>query len=223
VYAVILLAAARTLMPLGLLGGLILSLVAAACASGYLHLLSQAVSGSRLSFADFKRGFGALFWDVVSVMFALWVISLGVSVLAGGAGPNAPAVQAIVGLAMAFFLNPVPELLYLGRTRSFALLMQSGRFVMAHPLAWFAPNLVFALCALAPTGQLAFNHPGELLLLFSRIFSVAGLPMIFGRVPELAWPVLLLFVHYVMVFRGLLFQELGSSNPRLRAWREQLR
>ena len=65
-----------------------------------------------------------------------------------GAGDRGDAIAAIVGLAMAFFLNPVPELIYLGRSRSFDLLLESCRFVMANPVVWFLPNLIFAVLLL---------------------------------------------------------------------------
>jgi hypothetical protein len=222
-YAAILVAGGIVLMPLGIVGGILLSLLAAACLSSYLHLLSQAVSGSRVVWTDVKRGFAARFWDVVSVMFAFWILSFLTTFLIRGAGPNGPAVGAMVGLAMAFFFNPVPELLYLGHSRSFALLGDSARFVLANPVAWFVPNLVFAAILLAPTGELAVGHPGELLLLFERIFSRGGVIQAMTGAPLWAIPLLLLFLHYVMVFRGLLFGELSSGNPRLRAFRAQQR
>lgn len=222
IYAVVFLAAAILLRPLGIIGGLLLNLVGAACISGYLYLLSQAVQGSKLRFDDFKRGFGALFWDVVSVMFAIWIISFLVGLVTRGAGPNGPAIEAMVALAMAFFLNPVPEMIYLGRTRSFDLLLQSSRFVLANPVAWFLPNLLFAVLLLAPTGELAVKHPGELLILFSRVFSTQ-LPGLFVGLPLWALPLGLLLLHYVMVFRGLLFQGLSTGSARQREWQARTR
>ena len=62
------------------------------------------------------------------------------------------------------------------------------------------------------------GHPGELLLLFSAVFSPGGLRAIFGLVPIWMWPLLLLLVHYAMVFRGLLFEALTSGSARRRAW-----
>lgn len=222
-YALVFLLAAQLVSGLGMLGGFVLGLVGAACMSGYLYLLSQAVQGLKLHFNDFKRGFGALFWDVVSVMFALWIIGFLVSALVRGAGPNGPAIAAMVALAMAFFLNPAPEMIYLGASRSFDLLLQSARFVLANPVAWFLPNLIFALVLLAPTGALAVGHPGELLLLFSQVFSLGGLVGLFFRLPLWAMPLVLLFLHYVMVFRGLLFQGLTTGGSRRRQWESQLR
>jgi hypothetical protein len=219
VYAAILYGAGILLSPLGFLGGLLLYFVFAACLSSYLHLLSQAVSGSKVSFGDMKQGFQARLWDVVSVLFAFWILGFLVRFVVGAAGPNGDAVAAIIGLAMAFFFNPVPELLYLGHSRSFALLGDAARFVLANPVAWFLPNLVLAAILLAPTGMLAVSRPGELLLVFQLLFSQGGVLVLFGRTPTWALPALLLFLHFAMIFRGLLYQELSSGNPRMRAFR----
>lgn len=217
-YAAIYLAAARLLGGLGLIGGLLLGLVAAACASGYLYLLQQTVRGLPLRLDDLHRGFSALFWDVVSVAFALWIIGLVVGLLLRAASGNAEAIAAMVGLAMAFFLNPVPELIYLGRSRSFDLLLDSSRFVMANPVVWFLPNLLLAILFLAPTGALAVSHPGELLLVFSAVFSPGGVGGLLSSIPLWLLPLMLLLLHYAMVFRGLLFEGLSSGSSRQRAW-----
>jgi hypothetical protein len=219
VYAVAMLLAIMIATNLGPLGGFALGFAAAACASGYLHFLSQAVQGRKVSLADLPTGFKALFWDVISVMFALWIIGFVVQALVGGAGDNGPAIAAMVGLAMAFFLNPVPEMIYQGESRSFRLLLDSSNFVLAHPVAWFLPNLVFAVLVLAPAGLLSVGRPAELLLVFSSVFSASGLMSVFASVPYWALPLLLIFFHYVMVFRGLLFQGLAQgNNSRRREW-----
>jgi hypothetical protein len=226
IYAVILYAAWMLVAPMGFIGGLILSFVAAACWSSYLALISQAVMGSkiRIDWEDFKKTFGAHLWDVVSVMFAFWIIGMLTRPIL--AGPNGPALAAILAIATAFFFNVVPELLYQGRSRSFALLMDSARFMLAHPVVWMLPNLVFATVALGVTGQLDVGHPAELLLVFGSFFSSpmsAG--VLFMSLPNFTWPLVLAAIHYVMVFRGILFAELnaGVDNPRLRAFRAQMR
>jgi hypothetical protein len=219
-------ASAAVLSPLGIIGGLVLGLVVAACWSSYLELASQAVAGSkiRLSWAEFRRTLGARFWDVISVMFAFWIISL----LLGPAlrGPDGERVAAVFGLAVAFFFNAVPELLYQGQSRSFALLIASGRFVFAHPVVWMLPNLVFASLVLLPTGRLAVNHPIELVLVFGNTFSSPlGLANVVTAWPMWTWPLMLFGLHAVMVFRGLLFKSLSSgvANPRLRAFQAKMR
>jgi hypothetical protein len=225
VYAAILLAAGVVVSPLGMIGGLVLGLVVAACWSSYLELAAQAVAGSkiRLDWADFRRTFGARFWDVISVMFAFWIISL----LMGPAlnGPQGERVAAVFGIAVAFFFNAVPELLYQGHSRSFALLIASGRFMIANPVVWLLPNLLFATLLLLPTGRLAVNHPIELLLVFGNTFSSPlGLAQMVTAWPIWTWPLILFGLHYVMVFRGILFQNLssGAGNARLRAFRAKM-
>jgi hypothetical protein len=211
---------------MGLAGGLLVGLVAAACASGYLHLLSRAVENRPLTFDNLKEGFGALFWDVVSVSFALWIIGWVVTIIAAPARENAPALEAMAAVAMTFFLNPVPELIYQHHTRSFALLMTSARFMLAHPLVWFLPSVLFVLALLWPTGALQVEDARRLLPVVAGALSPLGLLKVVGSLISIAWwslPLVLLFVHFAMVFRGLLFQALETDNPRRRAWLAQNR
>jgi hypothetical protein len=221
VYAVAAAIAGILVMPLGMIGGIIMSFVIAACWSSYLELIAQAVAGNqiRIRWDDFKRTFGARLWDVVSVMFAFWIISFLTAPLA--AGDNGAAVSGVLAVAIAFFFNAVPELLYQGRSRSFALLLDSARFMLANPLIWLLPNLVFAAIALGAAGLLSVQHPGELLVVFGAFFSSPfGALMVFKGIPPWGWPLALAGVHFVMVFRGTLFAALvsGGGNARLRAF-----
>ena len=226
VYALILAVADRALAPFGLVGGFVLAFVAAACWSSYLDLIAHAVAGSKIRFKwdDFRRTFGTHLWNVVSVMFAFWIISFLTAPLERG--PSGPAVAAILGFAMAFFFNTVPEQLYQGRSRSFALLMDSGRFMVAHPVVWLLPNVLFAAIALAASGNLRVHNPAELLIVFGNTFSSpSGVLQIFAHFPLWSLPIVLFALHYVMVFRGILFKELssGGGNARLRAFQASLR
>ena len=226
VYALILYGAALVLLPLGIVGGFIMAFVAAACWSSYLELIAQAVAGSkiRLDWDELRRTFGARLWDVVSVMFAFWIIALLTEPLKSG--PNGEAIAAILGFAMAFFFNTVPEQLYQGRSRSFSLLLDSGRFMMANPVAWLLPNLLFAAVALAAGGGLRVHRAAELLILFATTFSSPlGAALILERLPLWSLPIALFGLHYVMVFRGILFKELssGGGNARLRKFQARLR
>ena len=147
----------------------------AACWSSYLELVSQAVAGSkiRIRWDDFKRTFLARFGAVISVMFAFWIISYVTTLL--DEGPNGPALAGVIGFAMAFFFNAVPELLYQGHSRSFALLMDSARFMFRFPVVWLLPNVLFAALALWAAGLLqGISHPAEALIVFGSIFSAGG-------------------------------------------------
>jgi hypothetical protein len=233
VYALILYPALLLTQPMGIVGGLLLALVAAACWSSYIELISQAVAGAaiRVRWDELKATFGARFWDVISVMFAFWILGYAIGAVLGAVGQGAPqvnpaAVSAIFGIAMAFFFNAVPELLYQGNTRSFSLLMSSARFMLANPVAWLLPNLVFAAAAMAAGGGLHFQRPAEVLLAFGNTFSSPlGVLGLFVGMPRWSLPLVLFAVHYVMIFRGVLFRELsgGGGNARLRAFQAHMR
>lgn len=222
VYAVILMVAGTLTSGLGIVGGFIMGFVLAACFSSYLHFLAQAVDGARirLSWDEFKASFIARFYDVISVMFVFWILAMVTAPLLQG--EHAAQLSAIMGFAIAFFFNAVPELLYQGRSRSLALLAESARFVTQNPVAWFAPNLLFALLALWAAGGLDLGHPVALLITLGQLFSSpTGVATIFLNLPLWYLPFELLALHFVMVFRGLLFDELsrGGGNARLRAFR----
>ncbi len=226
VYAVILVAAFIAFGSLGIVGGFLVGLVAAACWSSYIELISQAVAGSqiRIRWDDFKRTFLARLSDVISVMFAFWIISFVTAPLMRG--PSGAPAAGVIGFAMAFFFNAVPELLYQGHSRSFALLMDSGRFMFRFPVVWLLPNVLFAAVALWAAGLLQrISHPAEGLIVFGSIFSVTGLVQVFAGIPRWSLPIALAGVHYVMIFRGILFRELvsGGGNARLRAFQAKMR
>jgi hypothetical protein len=221
VYAFAVAGSAALAAPLGMIGGFIVGFVAAACFGAYLSLLASAIDGVPIRLADLKNGLRAI-WDVVSVFFALWIIGLGVGVLRNIAGPNGAAVGGVAALAIAIFFNVIPELIYQSRSRSFALLKESATFVTEHAFAWFPPNLVFAFVILWATGTLTFSSPGELLVRLSALGSAGGVLAFIGGAPLWMAPLLIVFVHYVMVFRGLLFRELGTGSTRMRAFRRRM-
>lgn len=227
-YAFIVGLAAMVASSLQIVGAILMGLVVAACWSSYLELISQVVAAGkiRLSWPQLKGTFAVRFWDVISVMFAFWILSFLTRPLTSG--PNGPALSAILGLAMAVFFNVVPELLYQGRSRSFSLLMDSARFVFGHPILWLLPNVVFAGIALYASGRLQAVHQlAELLIAFGNTFSSpAGVAQIFTGIPLWGLPIALFALHYVMVFRGILFHEVVSGtggNARLRAFQAAMR
>jgi hypothetical protein len=226
VYALILFPILMLSSQLGIVGGFLSGIAFAACFSSYLELISQAVAGTpfRLDWDEFKRSFGARFNDVISVMFVFWMVSLLTTPLMGGS--HGQALSAILGFAIAFFFNAVPELLYQGSSRSLALLIDSAKFVMDHPIIWMLPNVLFGALALWATGGLHVQHPVVHLIAFGAMFSSPfGLAGVFFGLPLWAMPLALFVVHFAMIFRGLLFREIttGSANPRLRAFQQRMR
>jgi hypothetical protein len=221
IYGVVFIALATPLTGLGMIGGFILGFVGAAFLAGYLFLLQAGVAGSKIRFSDLRTGLRGV-WNVVSVLFALMILGLGLQVITNAAGSRAPAVLAIAQLAGAFFFNVIPELLYNSSNRSFMLLKESVTFVMQHAFAWFPPNIIFALVLLKLTGSLAFWPPAQLLIDLSRLGTLAGALGLVTSSPLWLAPILIVLLHFMMVFRGLLYQELTTGNSRMREFRQRM-
>jgi hypothetical protein len=223
IYGFVFVLAARLLLPIPMLGSLLLGFVGAALCAGYLSLLASAVTGSAIRWSDLKNGLRAI-WDVVSVLFIIWIIGLVLRPIVTGAGSHGPAIAGIVQLAIAIFFNAVPETLYLGGERSIQAIKKSAAFVMENPVAWFGPNLVLAFVFFWATGNLDFSSFGDLVVRLSALASVQGvLLLILGAAGHL-WkiPLLIIFVHFAMVFRGLLYRELGTGSTRMRDFRRRM-
>jgi hypothetical protein len=94
---------------------------------------------------------------------------------------------------------------------------------MANAFAWFFPNILFALILLGAAGPLWVAHPAELLTKLAGLASPFAVAQAIKEAPLWAAPLLIMFIHFMMVFRGLLFQELASGNSRLRAFRQRMR
>jgi len=224
-YGVLLVVALRLFGGAGFVGGLVLSAVSVACWSSYLHLLSAVVSGRPLGPRDFVESFGARFWDVMSVFFAFWIIDFVLTRVAAGAGNRGDIIIALAHLAMAVFFNPTIELLYQSQARSFSLLAESARFISRYGLEWLIPNISLALAMLAGLGLVRGLPPGAVVLEVSTLlFPLVQGPStgaLFTRLfaeSWIVWLALLLLIHWIMVFRGLLFTSLNGRVPRGPGW-----
>lgn len=196
-YSFALAAAAVVGAGLGLVGGFLVSLVWAACVSSFLYLVEMILRTGVVSWADFRRSFGAYLWDVVGVTFILWVV-FAVATPALRTIPQGTGIILAMNLVIVVLFNAVPELIYLGHYSSLELLSESFRFVSDNWIEWFPATLALA----AP------------------LVVVAQLPLPDG----LGWArtaVLALLVYFTMVARGLLFLELHGSTRRARAFRHR--
>ena len=201
VYLAITLVAAWLVQPLGMIGGFVMAFVTGACLGSYLFLIENVVRTNRVTLADFKRSFGVYLWDVINVMFILWLINLAASIVARASGQPL-AVIAIVGVAVFVLFNAVPELIYQSRTGSVQLLAASVRFVQENWIEWFIPNILFGLIYYASYAFIPVSQT-----------SIVGIVLELGRT-------FLLF--YFMVFRGYLFEGLNSGSRRTRAYRTRM-
>jgi hypothetical protein len=184
---------------LGMVGGLLSSLITSACVASGLYLVEMIVRTNKVTWEDFTRSFGVYFWDVVGVTFALWVFWF----IAGpiiSQVPQGPVVVLAINLVLVVFFNAVPELIYLGHYSVMGLLSRSYEFVANNWIEWFPPNLVLL---------------GGLWMLWQ--FPVDGWPLALAKSAVLS-----LALYFAMVVRGLIFIELDGSTRRARAFRHKM-
>ncbi|MDP2316165.1 MAG: hypothetical protein Q8P41_24925 [Pseudomonadota bacterium] len=207
--------------PLGFVGGVIYSILNAACAGTYLALVKDALSVRRsLGPASVRANLGAHTWDIIGVLFPLWMVDLVLSLL------GAPAlVPLIYGIAVFLFLNPVPEMIGRSRSGGLELLREAGQFMMQSGPEWLAPQLL-VLAGL----WLAF--PAQTLPILSLVgprfgFTTTGSLAVSAGATPAGWAIgfgLVALVHLLMLFRSALFEQLsGRGGRRAREWQERTR
>jgi hypothetical protein len=199
-YAGILYLGGYLAMFVGLVGGFLMSLLFAACASSFLYLVEMIVRTNKVTWEDFTRSFGVYLWDVVGVSFALWLFWFVATPFLHQLPQGHVAVIAI-NLVLIVLFNAVPELIYLGHSGVVDLLSRSYQFIAANWIEWFPPNLLL-LAGLAGLWRLPLGE---------------GLLPLIGRVASVA-----LFLYFAMVVRGFLFIELDGTSRRARVFRHKM-
>ena len=194
-YLVILSVAATLARFMGFAGGLVVSLVWAACAGSFLYLVEMIVRTSRVSLDDVRRSFGAYLWDVVGVSFVFWVFFTLVTPAILQL-PNGGLILLCIDIAIFVLCNAVPELIYLGHHSALALLTESYGFIAANWLEWFPANVVAA----------------------GILYAVSSLPSD-GLIGIVQHALTALLVYFAMVMRGLLFLELYGTTHRSRRFK----
>ncbi len=208
---------------LGIVGGFILGLAQAACAGAYLYLLEAPVKHQRrVGMDDIRSSPGRYVWDVISVLFIFWIGSMLLTPFSG------TFVMIGVFLVVYVVFNPAQELIYLGYSRSLALLGDAGRFMFDNWIEWLLPHLLIGALLFVVAPDLGIFH----LQMFGPFFGFTSVnnsfftslmagsfsPFSLGRAL-----LLLGMVHLTMLFRGFLYLELSQGSRRARAWRQKFR
>lgn len=198
-YSAILIVGAYLAMFLGLVGGFLMAVLSAACASSFLYLVEMIVRTSKVTWGDFRHSFGPYLMDVMGVLFVIWIFG---QILAPALMqlPQGPVVVLSVQLVALVLFNAVPELIYLGHYPLMALLARSYQFIAANWIEWFPPNLLLVAGLVA----LRWFEPPSTLAFLVQSAAVA------------------LFVYFAMIVRGLLFIELDGSSRRSRIFRHKM-
>jgi hypothetical protein len=205
-YVVVLSVAAMLVAPLGIVGGIVMGLVLAACASSGLYLIENVVRMGNASLQDFARGFSVHIWDILTIAFIFW-IPMRLLAQVAYTTPNGPLLYLGVQILLYVIFNAVPELIYQSRVSGLALLSASYQFIVENWIEWLLPNLLVGVA-----GYLLRNVVYQLvspLPFFLQYFFVEAT---FG-----------LFLTFLMIFRGLLFSELNGTTRRSRVYRYKAR
>jgi hypothetical protein len=205
-YSVLLSAAAMLLAPLGIIGGIIMSVVLAACASSGLYLIENVVRMNKATLQDFSRGFSVYLWDILTIAFIFW-IPMRLLAQVAFTTPNGPLLYLGVQILLYVIFNPVPELIYQGRVSGLALLSASYQFIVENWIEWLLPNLLVGVA-----GYMLRNLVYQLVALMPFFLQYFLVGAAFG-----------LFLTFLMIFRGLLFAELNGTTRRSRVYRYKAR
>ena len=206
IYGIILTVTGIVVAPLGMIGGLVYSLVSAACASSGLYLVKNLVESGKTDSNDFLNGFMAYLGELLTFFFILWLpMWAAANGLAGV--PNGPLIYLLLRLALFLLLNAVPEMIYQGRASGLELIGASYSFIVENWIEWLVPNLM-----LFAAGYLFLNFFDSLL------FGLPAFVQLFASAFMIG-----LLLAYFMTFRGFLFSQLHGTTRRTRIYRYDAR
>ena len=206
--------------PLGFIGGFILGLVLALCVSSYLYFIAEVVNGNRMSLADLAESWRPYFGSVITILFFLTIVQYVLELLVPPGATGGSELRSIINLALLVLLNPMPEIIYQGRSEGLNMLQESFDFLRESGVEWFLPLIALAIFA-------TFLFPVPVLMMPLQIGhltfpTLGGGGLLSGSPVALLGAVLSAFVLYaLMVFRGLLFRALAGSTRRQRVFRSR--
>ncbi|MCE2484606.1 MAG: hypothetical protein J4F42_03775 [Desulfurellaceae bacterium] len=216
VYLLILLVTSVFAAPLGLVGGFILGFVVAMCSGSYLYFIAEVVQGNRVQPRELLDSWRPYWGSVISILFFVFILRtlLGILVVPG---QSSQTVLSIINLVLLIILNPIPEIIYQGRSTGFAMLQESLDFLWDNGVEWFVPLVGLALVSAVVLPVSILAAPLEI----GRL----SFPTLFGSLLSGSPAALLVaalnagLLYVLMVFRGRLFRKLADSSRRQRIYR----
>ncbi len=203
--------------PLGMMGGMLVSLVMDALAGTYLASLRDALSVRKSVTVAMVRGnLGANTWDIIGIQFPIWVVSFLLTQL------TVPVASLAFTVAIFLACNPVPEMVGRSRLGGVDLLRDAGRFMLSSGPEWFIGQLplLIAIFILGGVGAATGFGPG---FGFVMVGSAAVTNIAHGPIGYVAGIGVVALAHLLLLFRGALYERLSSGGRRARAWQENFR
>ena len=179
--------------PLGLAGGFIVGFASAYLNGAYLYGVGQSVERkSALRFGIVGESMGQHVWDVMHILFLMFICSLVFGL--GGLPAIVPTLLAVIAFIL---FNPWPEVIHSERTTgAMDILVRAFRFMLQHGPEWVIPHLLFVAIGVG-----VMLSPTDVAPSFGLGLGVVA--------------------HPIMVFRAVLYRKLAGDSRRARAWRDQ--
>ena len=206
--------------PLGIIGGLITGFVLAMCVSSYLYYIAGVVNGNRMHLRELWESWRPHFNSVINILFLLFLFRYSLSFLTPPGDETAMFLASLIELILLIILNPIPEIIYQGRSDGFAMIQESVDFLRASGVEWFLPFIALAIVSAVLLPLPLLEGP----LQFGRLTfptTVGGVSQ--GSLAGLVWGALsALLLFAIMIFRGLLFRALSGTSRRQRIFRSRV-
>lgn len=198
--------------PIGIFGGIIMTIVESALISSYLYVLNNVIAYNRFRWKDIKYGITYYIWKVYGVIFAFYIGSMLINLLSNIFGPLFYSFYWIIPIAVFILFNPLPEGIYLKDRDTLGTLSYCLEFMKENWLNWLLSNSMFFLLAyISLSGMMSLAasaaigmRPTDILLLL-LLFFITGIIVSIG-----------------MLFRGNLFVLLSTSTIRKRQFMRKL-
>jgi len=193
-----------------ILAGLVMIIVSSALISNYLYLLDCIIKRDRLTWHDFKDGFGIYLRKVWGILFIGWVASFGFTsfvlpILSVGLPGH--TLSLLINFLLLLILNPLPETVYQKYYNPWESVTYTFGFIKENWLEWYVPNLVFMGVLYILTGNFLMGTFNTYVFSVVSFFSYRGiLFFILGQV----------VFSYMMIYRGYLYELLSTSTRRKR-------
>ncbi|MEW9124398.1 MAG: hypothetical protein AB2421_16925 [Thermotaleaceae bacterium] len=193
-----------------ILAGIVVTMVQSALLSNYLYLIENIIRYGKISLDDFKQGFTVYLWKIYGIMVVIWFANYGLSLFLS------PLLRVQIGfvslgllvqLAALILLNCLPEVIYqkhymVGESFGYCV-----EFIKENWLDWFLPNIILGALFVLLTGRVLSVN----LLLGNPFLSLSLRGIVLYVIGQL-------FLSFMMIYRGLLFQLLSSSTRRKRMY-----